>query len=85
MRRYLPAGGLVLGMLVAGWVGVLTWRAAGASQMSWQGWVAMILGTVFTMALAGGLMTLVFLSSRRGYDDDVASEFIKPSETDPEP
>jgi cation transporter-like permease len=36
--------------------------------MSTAGWVAMILGILVTLALGIGLMALVFISSRRGYD-----------------
>ena len=37
--------------------------------MSTAGWAAMLLGIVVTLALGIGLMSLVFLSNRRGYDD----------------
>ena len=33
----------------------------------------MALGIVFSLALGGGLMALVFFSARRGYDDAPAS------------
>lgn len=39
------------------------------TQMSWHGWLAMTLGVVFTAALGGGLMHLVFYSARNGHDD----------------
>lgn len=56
---------------VAGVVAVVAglWAAVGSSQISAAGWVAMILGVVVTMALGVGLMALVFVSNRRGYDD----------------
>ncbi len=41
--------------------------------MSGHGWAAMALGIVFSLALGGGLMALVFFSARRGYDDAAAS------------
>lgn len=47
----------------------LAWNQLGASEISAKGWLAMGLGIVFTLALGIGLMTLVFVSSRRGYDD----------------
>jgi hypothetical protein len=37
--------------------------------MSTAGWVAMALGIVATLALGVGLMALVFISNRRGYDE----------------
>ena len=55
---------LVLGFLIAAlWVGI------GDSEISGAGWLAMGLGVVVTLALGIGLMALVFISSRRGYDD----------------
>jgi len=41
----------------------------GSVEMSVGGWVAMILGILVTLALGVGLMALVFISSRRGYDE----------------
>jgi hypothetical protein len=38
------------------------------APMSSSGWGAMIAGIVVTFVLGVGLMSLVFLSSRRGYD-----------------
>jgi hypothetical protein len=45
------------------------WAAIGNSDISAAGWVAMIFGVVLTLALGIGLMSLVFFSSRHGYDD----------------
>jgi hypothetical protein len=55
---------LVLGFLIAAlWIGL------GNSEISSAGWLAMGLGVVVTLALGIGLMALVFISSRRGYDE----------------
>jgi len=45
------------------------WQSLGASEISAAGWGAMILGVLATLALGMGLMALVFISNRRGYDD----------------
>jgi hypothetical protein len=45
------------------------WREIGAAEISLAGWLAMGFGIVVTLALGIGLMALVFISSRRGYDD----------------
>jgi hypothetical protein len=45
------------------------WASLGGSEISLAGWLAMGLGIVVTLALGIGLMTLVFISSRRGYDE----------------
>lgn len=42
-----------------------------ASYMSVHGWIALGLGTFFSLAVGGGLMALVFYSARKGYDDRI--------------
>jgi hypothetical protein len=45
------------------------WNAPeGGEPMSAGGWIAMILGTIATLALGIGLMTLMFYSNRSGRD-----------------
>jgi drug/metabolite transporter (DMT)-like permease len=50
-------------ILVVGWT-----TPEGGTPMSIHGYIAMGLGIVFTMALGGGLMFLIFYSSRHGRD-----------------
>jgi len=45
------------------------WVAIGDAEISTGGWVAMALGVLVTFALGSGLMALVFISNRRGYDE----------------
>jgi hypothetical protein len=45
------------------------WSGIGDSQISLAGWFAMGLGIIVTLALGIGLMSLVFFSSRGGYDE----------------
>lgn len=45
------------------------WTGFGDSGMSAGGWFALVLGVLATLALGIGLMALVFISSRRGYDE----------------
>lgn len=45
------------------------WGSVGASDISLAGWAAMIFGIIATLAVGVGLMALVFISSRRGYDE----------------
>jgi hypothetical protein len=45
------------------------WSGIGDSEISAGGWLAMGLGIVVALALGIGLMSLVFISSRRGYDE----------------
>jgi hypothetical protein len=44
------------------------WSGLGDTGMSAAGWVALVLGVLATLALGIGLMALVFISSRRGFD-----------------
>jgi hypothetical protein len=61
----------LLGLLGASlWYASRSWTSIDAPPMPAQGYVAMILGVVFSVALGGGLMALVFYSSRYGYDDE---------------
>ena len=45
------------------------WSGLGDAGMSAAGWIAMILGVLVTLALGVGLMALMFISNRRGYDE----------------
>jgi hypothetical protein len=47
------------------------WARLVGIEMSTAGIVAMILGSLLTLALGGGLMFLVFYSARKGYDEAV--------------
>ena len=64
--------------LVAALFGLLIVSAVAGGYMWWSmydvpigvnGLIALILGAVVSLALGGGLMALVFISSRRGHDD----------------
>lgn len=39
-----------------------------------NGWIALSLGAVFSLALGIGLMALVFYSARHGYDDRIEQD-----------
>ena len=62
---------LVLLVFLAGavWVGHYGWVSAGDVVMPAWGWWMMGLGIFFTLIVGGGLMALVFYSSRAGYDE----------------
>jgi hypothetical protein len=55
-------------------IGTKTWNGIGDSEISPMGWVAMGIGIIVTLALGIGLMALVFISSRRGYDEATRSD-----------
>jgi hypothetical protein len=56
-------------VVVLGFVIAALWIGIGDSDISTAGWLAMGLGVIVTLALGIGLMALVFISSRRGYDE----------------
>jgi len=45
------------------------WSGLGDTGMSAAGWAALVLGAILTLALGIGLMALVFISNRRGFDE----------------
>ncbi|MBV9198574.1 MAG: hypothetical protein JOY83_02360 [Alphaproteobacteria bacterium] len=55
---------VVIGVLIA-----VAWTGMGDSEISVAGWLAMGLGVIVTLGLGVGLMALVFVSNRRGYDE----------------
>ena len=61
-------------------LGVYTWQSLGAVEMSDNGYVALVLGVVGTLALGGGLMTLLFYSQRHGYDDAASGSSDTPKD-----
>ena len=63
---------VILGFLaLAVYVSMSVWTGLGEVEISGGGIAALVLGTLVTLALGGGLMFLVFYSNRHGHDDDV--------------
>jgi hypothetical protein len=50
------------------------WNELGASEISTAGWLALGFGVLVTLALGFGLMALMFISNKRGYDDRAAGD-----------
>lgn len=68
--RSLLIGVALFGILALSiYYAVVTWVDLGEVALGWFGWLMLVLGSLMTLALGGGLMTLVFLSARRGHDD----------------
>jgi hypothetical protein len=57
---------VLLGVTI--WWAISAWNAVDV-EMSVHGYVAMILGIVFSLVLGCGFMALMFYSSRHGHDD----------------
>jgi hypothetical protein len=60
---------LLLILIATGIWAVSVWNASGDIVMSKDGWIAMGLGTFFSLLIGCGLMALMFFSSRSGYDE----------------
>ena len=54
---------------IAVWTGFVGWNLEADVEMSGHGYAAMAIGIVASLVVGIGLMTLVFYSSRRGYDE----------------
>jgi hypothetical protein len=68
-KSWIAVGVAVVAMAIIIAVSVLNWRAIGSTGIDLNGWIALILGVLVTLAVGIGLMTLIFISRRRGYDD----------------
>ncbi|MBU6459046.1 MAG: hypothetical protein KGQ48_16150 [Bradyrhizobium sp.] len=76
MQRIGIGQGIILAALVAlligtGILAISDWTATSNVVISGQGWLAISLGTFFSLIVGCGLMALVFYSSRHGYDEAV--------------
>jgi hypothetical protein len=68
-RALVSAGLLIVAALV--FIGFYAWFSFGGTAMTPSGYIALVLGSIGTIALAVGLMSLVFFSNRYGYDEEV--------------
>ena len=69
LTSWIAAGVAVVAVTIVGAVSVVNWRVIGDSGIDTNGWIALVLGVLVTLAVGIGLMMLVFISNRRGYDD----------------
>jgi hypothetical protein len=66
---WIAAGCAVFVVAVIVVVAAVNWGEIGDAGIDTNGWIALFLGVLVTLAVGIGLMTLVFISNRRGYDD----------------
>ena len=76
MRVLLVAVPLLALLALAIWFAATAWIRLGGDEIPFYGYVAIAGGVVFSLLVGGGLMALVFYSSRHGYDED-ANRFDK--------
>jgi hypothetical protein len=69
MRSVLTIAFLIGLLAATAGVAFWAWFEIGEVEIGWHGLIALALGAVLTFLLGAGLMALMFLSSRRGYDD----------------
>ena len=50
------------------WFATAAWERLGGEPIPLYGYVAIVGGVLFSLLVGGGLMALVFLSNRHGYD-----------------
>lgn len=66
---------LAILLIGTGFLAMSAWNATADVEMSMHGWIALGLGTFFSLLIGCGLMALMFYSSRHGYDE--AAEFVQ--------
>jgi hypothetical protein len=68
-KSWVAVGAAVAVVAVVIAVSVFNWNVLGNTGIDLNGWIALILGVVVTLAVGIGLMALIFISNRLGYDD----------------
>jgi hypothetical protein len=69
LKSWFALAGAVVLVAVVFAVAIVNWTGIGDAGIDLNGWIALSLGVLATLALGIGLMALVFISSRGGYDD----------------
>jgi hypothetical protein len=69
MSKFLLIVSLLAVLALAIWFAVTAWVRLGGEPMPFYGYVAIAGGVLFSLLVGGGLMGLVFYSSRHGYDE----------------
>ncbi|KRR02360.1 hypothetical protein [Bradyrhizobium valentinum] len=60
---------LIALLMLTGFWATSVWNVTGDAVMDKHGWIALGLGTFFSLLIGCGLMALMFFSSRSGRDD----------------
>jgi len=70
--------GVLLAILIVTVVWSTTvWTSSNNVAMSNHGWIALGLGTFFSLLIGCGLMALMFYSSRSGHDEAATPKFMQ--------
>lgn len=68
-KNWIAVVGAVIVLVIVAGVSVVNWNIVGDSGIDLNGWIALIVGIIATLAVGIGLMSLIFISNRRGYDE----------------
>jgi hypothetical protein len=69
MRKLLIIVPLLALLALSVWFAAAAWIRLSGDTIPFYGYVAIAGGVLFSLLVGGGLMALVFYSSRHGYDD----------------
>jgi hypothetical protein len=79
LDRWLVIAALLGLLALALWVAYRQWIMVDVEMPAWA-WVSLALGSLMALLVGGGLMALIFYSSRKGYDE--SPHQIKPPQDD---
>jgi hypothetical protein len=66
---WIAAGAALVLVAAVAVMAIVNWSGIGDAGIDLNGWIALFLGVLATLGLGIGLMALVFISNRRGYDE----------------
>ena len=72
LGHFVVLGALAAMLILTIFWAVTVWTSSNNVSMSKHGWIALGLGTFFSLIIGCGLMILMFYSSRSGRDDVAA-------------
>ncbi len=56
-------------LMLSVWFAATAWERLGDTAIPFYGYIAIVGGVLVSLLVGGGLMALVYYSSRHGYDD----------------
>ena len=75
LSHFVVLGALAAVLILTIFWAVTAWTSSNDVAMSKHGWIALGLGTFFSLVIGCGLMALMFYSSRSGHDNVATPKF----------
>jgi hypothetical protein len=75
--QFVLLGALVAILIITIVWATTVWTSSNNIPMSKHGWIALGLGTFFSLVIGCGLMALMFFSSRSGHDEAATPKFVQ--------